>query len=133
MISRRALFAGSVGAGLGAVPVAAGAVGGDDAKLEAILSEVRALSTAMALPGQAAVAQVREARRVHLKNTGRFPEFLDVGVAIWEGTIDWLMALQQPVSTERNPEGRYTTAFLGTNLILRSDYPEIYVGQGYDR
>jgi hypothetical protein len=133
MISRRALFAGTVATGFGAAPMSAATAGDDGAMLNSILSEVRAINAAIAVPGQAAVGQIKDARRIHVKNTTRFPEFLDVGIAVWEGAIEWLMALQQPVNTERNAEGRYTVDFLGTTLVLRPDYPDASVGQGYDR
>ena len=52
---------------------------------------------------------------------------------VFEGVIDWLTALEQPVSVTQQGDGRYTLLLLGTTVVLRPDYPDNYVGQGYGK
>lgn len=135
MMSRRKLLAGGLVLAAVETPVnAAAAAGGQgEAVLEEILREVRGIHVAVESQGAAAVAKIRESRRAFLKNTAKFPEFVDVGVNVFEATIDWLMSLQQPVAVTRLPDGRYTVPLLGTTVVLRPDYPDDHVGQGYDK
>lgn len=134
MMSRRELLAGGVVLSAVEAPVAAAAEGGQsDPVLNDILRAVRGIQAAVGPQGAGAVARIRESRKVFLKNTGKFPEFVDVGVDVFEATIDWLMSLQQPVGVTRLPDGRYTVVLLGTTVVLRPDYPDNYVGQGYEK
>jgi hypothetical protein len=101
MVSRRQVIAGTLAAGAASLdtrrlnadtPTVNGTGGQDDAaKLEEILSEVRALRPGP-IPGAADVALIRQARRTYLKTAGKFPEYLDVGIDVWEGLIDWYVA-----------------------------------------
>lgn len=130
MITRRELLAGT--AVLGAAEGAAATPLQDTHLLSGILHELQELRQAASI-GAEAVGRIRAVRKAHLKQTGRFPLYVDVGVDIFEGTIDWLTALEQPVTISQQGDGRYTVSLLGTTLVLRPDYPDNYVGQGYDR
>ena len=74
----------------------------------------------MSTSGTAAVAQIRDAQRTYFKNSGRFPEFVDVGYNVFQSVIDWMIAFQQPVTINRLSEGRYAVAFIGSTIALRS-------------
>jgi hypothetical protein len=134
MISRRELLASGVAARALASPeTAAVAQETDTVYLNRILEELRGIRKAVSFQGAQAVAQVRLAQRTFLKNSGRFPEFVDVGFDVYESVIDWLIAVQQPVTINRIADGRYSVALFATTIVLRPDFPDNYVGQGYDK
>jgi hypothetical protein len=139
MVSRRQVIAGTLAAGAAslktqrlradAAPEISARVQDDSGKLDEILSHVRWLKPGPE-PGAAAVDQIRQARRTYLKTAAKFPEYLDVGIDIWEGLIDWYVATRQLVDVGRLPDGRYFLRFVGTSIVLRSEVPEGYVGIG---
>ena len=130
MITRRELLGGTIV--VGATEVGAVSLQGEEQLLGSILRELQQLRQAASL-GAEAVGRIRDVRKAHLKQTGRFPEFVDVGVDVFEGVIDWLTALEQPVSVTQQGDGRYSLPLLGTTVVLRPDYPDNYVGQGYGK
>jgi hypothetical protein len=134
MISRRELLASGVAAGALASPEeATAAQESDTVYLNRILEELRGIRKAVSFQGAQAVAQVRLAQRTFLKNSSRFPEFVDVGFDVYESVIDWLVSVQQPVTINRIADGRYSVALFATTIVLRPDFPDNYVGQGYDK
>lgn len=133
MITRRELIATGLGVGaVGGDTVVAG-VAQDTHLLSGMLAELREIRRAVSIEGTTAVGQIREAQRVFFKNTGRFPDFIDVGFNVYQAVIDWLIAMQQPVTMNRIADGRYSVAFIGSTVVLRADFSDNYVGQGYDR
>jgi hypothetical protein len=58
---------------------------------------------------------------------------VDVGFDVFESVSDWLVSVQQPVTINRLADGRYTIALFATTVVLRPDFPDNYVGQGYDK
>ena len=50
-----------------------------------------------------------------------------------ESVIDWLIAMQQPVTLDRLADGRYTVALYATTMVLRPDFSDNFVSQGYDK
>jgi hypothetical protein len=136
MISRRSLLAGSAGAGalIASEDVTATSRQTDDTRyLTEMISELREIRRAVSIEGTQAIALVRGAQRTYLKNSGRFPEFIDVGYDVFQSAMDWLIAVRQPVTINRLPDGRYTVALFASTIVLRPDFPDNYVGQGYDR
>jgi hypothetical protein len=136
MVSRRQVIAGTLTAGaasFGARRVSAAPLPTDNdpdqdsAKLDEILEEVRALRPGP-VPGASDVYLIRQALRTYLKSAGKFPEYLDVGIDVWEGLIDFYVATAQPVDIGRLPDGRYFLKYLVTNIVLRSEVPEGHVG-----
>ncbi len=132
MISRQELLANGVGTGALMAPEGTQQET-DAAYLSRILEELRGIRKAVSFQGAQAVAQVRLAQRTFLKNTGRFPEFVDVGFDIYESVVDWLITVQQPVTINRIADGRYSVALFATTIVLRPEFPDNYVGQGYDK
>lgn len=132
MITRRELIATGLGAGAVGGDTVVG-VAQDTHLLSGMLAELREIRRAVSIEGTTAVGQIREAQRVFFKNTGRFPDFIDVGFNVYQAVIDWLIAMQQPVTMNRIADGRYSVAFIGSTVVLRADFSDNYVGQGYDR
>ena len=137
MITRRHVITGAFGAsGLvgQSVPAAAGGHGDDNTPiLTDILSELRASRMPDRFPGAREVDLVRQSRRLYLKQTGRFPGAIEVGFGVWEHIIDWYIGTGQQLEVSRLATGNYYVRFLGTNIVLKADLPDDYVGQGTDR
>ena len=133
MMSRRELLAGGAAGTLAGGVAGAAAQDTDAQYLSRILDELRGIHRAVSVGDAQSLASIRLARRMYFKNTGRFPEFVDVGFDVYESVIDWLVAMQQPVTIDRQADGKYSVALFATTIVLRSDFPDNYVGQGYDR
>jgi hypothetical protein len=149
MVSRRQMIAGTFVAGAaslevvgarsaplraardatGSPPSVSDVVQDNSAALSDILSELHSLRTEPK-PGAGEIELIRQARRTYLKTTGKFPEYLDVGIDIWERVVDWYVATRQTVDVGRLPDGHYFVRYVGTNIVLRQELPEGYVGQG---
>ena len=66
------------------------------------------------------IAPVRDAQLTHLRATGKFPDYLDVGTNVWFAIHDWHIRWQQPLTLGRDNLGRYTLLFGQTYLIMTS-------------
>jgi len=137
MITRRHVITGAFAAsGLAGQSVPAAASGRGDENtpiLNDILSELRTARMPDRFPGAREVDLIRQSRRLYLKQTGRFPEIIEVGFGVWERVIDWYIGTGQQLDVTRLATGHYSVHFLGTNIVLKSDLPEDYVSQGADR
>jgi len=80
-----------------------------------------------------AVESVRTQQRAFLKAHGKYPDFIEVGVDIWDRLTDWHVFNRRPIEVSRMSDGRYGMTFMLTTLVLRHDMMGGYVGQGYDR
>lgn len=78
------------------------------------------------------VAQIREQQRIYLRSNQKYPDFIEVGLQVWESVYDWHVRQLQPVTATRTADGRYTMLFMFTTLLLRPDLDPNYVGFGYD-
>ena len=78
-------------------------------------------------------SQVRERQRTFLRQNQRYPEFIDIGIRVWEGLQDWHVENRQELKIGRAPEGRYMMEFMLTQLVLRTEIPDGEVSIGYDR
>ena len=78
------------------------------------------------------LVRIREQQRIYLRAAQKFPDFIEVGIAVWESVYDWHVRHQLPLSLSRNADGRYAMTVAFTTLVLRPDAPENYVGAGVD-
>ena len=78
------------------------------------------------------LARIRDQQRVYLRANQKFPDFIEIGIAVWEGVYDWHVRHHLPVNITRTPEGRYAMAVMLTTLVLRPEQPETFIGVGYD-
>ena len=76
--------------------------------------------------------RIREQQRVFLKSNQKFPDFLEVGIDVWENVYDWHVRHQQPIAATRTADGRYVMTVMFTTLILRPDQVNGYIGYGFD-
>jgi len=78
------------------------------------------------------LVRIREQQRIYLRAAQKFPDFIEVGIAVWESVYDWHVRHQLPLSLSRNADGRYAMTVAFTTLVLRPDASENYVGAGVD-
>ncbi len=79
------------------------------------------------------VALVKNELQRYLKQSGRFPEYLDIGVSIFFDIYDWHVRHQQQIQIARMADQRMSIQFMFTQLVLRWENAENYIGQAYDR
>ncbi|MDP6581316.1 MAG: hypothetical protein QF681_11720 [Vicinamibacterales bacterium] len=137
MLSRRELLSG---AALGSAPRLMGGEAGQNTQslqranmlLEDIRDELRAEHANCAVALCPAVGQLRRLQRTFLKSSRKFPNFIEVGIAVWEQVHDWQLETRQAVAVARQPDGRYTLAFGQTTLLLKPEAADDFVGYPYD-
>ena len=79
------------------------------------------------------IQPVRALQRTYLRDNGKLPDFVEVGLDVWFAVHDWHIRWQQPMTLGRDGSGRYTLVLLQTAVILRTDLQPGYVGIPYDR
>jgi hypothetical protein len=129
MFSRRALLSG----GFVATTSASVSASDDTTLLIEIRDELRSLRPTCQLPSCAEIEQIRAQQRSFLRARHKLPDFVDVGIDVWERAYEWLVSTRQPADIVRLPEGRNGLRFITTMLVLRPDASGGFVGFGYDR
>ncbi len=76
--------------------------------------------------------RIREQQRIFLKAHQKFPDFIEIGVDVWENVYDWHVRHQQPIAATRTADGRYVMTVMFTTLILRPEQLNGYIGYGFD-
>ena len=79
------------------------------------------------------VGQVKSAIEKYAKTSGKFPEYCEVGLGVFHDVYDWHVRHQQQIQITRIAEQRMAIQFMFTQLILRWENVETYVGTPYDR
>jgi hypothetical protein len=136
MLTRRALLAGGVVTGAAAGGgVDAGqshtSSAGTDEKLVKALEDIRDLVRG-ASGGSGELGTIRSLQREFLKSHGKFPDFIEIGIDIWDAIMDWHIRTRQVPQVQRTAEGRYAIPVFQTNLVLRHDVSNVYIGSPYD-
>jgi hypothetical protein len=125
---------GSAGAAAPAASAAGAAASGADdaAELREIANQIgRYRDTMLSMLGSE-VDAVREQQRIFLKSTGKYPDYIEVGLSVWERIYDWHVRWQQPLTITRQPDGLYAMTFMLSTLVLRPNMQANYIGPGYD-
>lgn len=145
-MERRDLVNGGLVAGLTALVVpesaaaaaAGGGGGGQDGDLR-IASAVVELRRSLEQQAQqqtqgpwSGINAVRRQQHDWLKATQKYPDFIEIGVGVWDSIHDWHVRHQQPLSMTRLADGRYAMAFMFTTLILRPDLAAEYVSYPFE-
>ena len=78
------------------------------------------------------LARIREQQRIFLRANQKFPDYIEIGIAVWESICDWHVRHMLPLQITRTPDGRYSMAVMLTNLVLRPEQAETFVGFGFD-
>jgi hypothetical protein len=78
------------------------------------------------------VIKVRQQQRTWLLATRKYPDFIEIGLDVWDNVYDWHVVYQQPMSVQRLADGRYGMVFMFTTLLLRTDLNPEFVGYPFD-
>jgi hypothetical protein len=140
MVHRRAVITGTVlGGALAALTTPSEAAGGQsssqasDRLVEDIAKAVRSVRDEVERQYTFwEIAAVRDQLRTFLRANGKFPDFIEVGIDVWQQVYDWHVRYQQPIALGRTAEARYTILLLATNVVMRPDMAPGFVGVGYD-
>jgi len=78
------------------------------------------------------VARIRQQQHTWMRSTQKYPDFIEIGLDVWDNIYDWHVVHQQPLNVTRTPDGRYSMVFMFTTLLLRPEQATDYVGFAYD-
>lgn len=138
MVRRRELVSGGIVAGLATLTAsrAEGAPALDDeqaARAITRLGEIFERHFDQVYPGKwRGIARVRHQQRTWMMATRKYPDFLEIGLDVWDNVYDWHVAYQQPLNVTRLADGRYAMAFMFTTLLLRPEQAPDFVGYPFD-
>ena len=100
--------------------------------LEDVRDDLRAEQARCAVRICPSVRELRASQRAFLKTDRKFPDFVEVGIDIWERVQDWQLETRQAVAVTRRPDGVYGLAFGPTTLLLRPDGADDFLGFPFD-
>ena len=78
------------------------------------------------------VAQIRAQQHTFLKANQKFPDYMDVGIDVWDRLHDWHVRTRQPLNIVRTNDGRYGMVLGVTTLLLMPQQVGSYISWGYD-
>jgi len=140
MVERREVIGGGLAAGLAALFGDAAAQGAqstqrtvptdDDAETAKALDALRVMLEHRHESQD--LMQIRSQQRTFLKANQKFPDFIDVGIDVWERLHDWHIKNRQPLTVFRTNDGHYGMPFMATTLLLRPEQTAGYISWGYD-
>jgi len=139
MVQRRNLVSGGLVAAMAAL-VAPGAAGADlsqdDQQSAAAINRLRQAFEQQFDQTYAGkwrgVLRVRQEQRKWMQATRKYPDFIEIGLDVWDNVYDWHVTFQQPVNMTRLADGRYAMAYMFTTLLLRPDQAPDFVGFAFD-
>lgn len=136
-MERRNLVGGGLVAGLAAMVApeaeAAGAAQRDNSEaLSRAVDELRQTIQSNYSNPWRVIAQVREQQRIWMRASYRYPEFIEIGIDVWDALHDWHVRFQQPLNVARMQDGRYAMSFMFTTFIMRPDALPNFIGYPYD-
>jgi hypothetical protein len=138
MVERRAVMGGGLLAGLTTL-MATGtseAAVADDAQvagaIDALRNTVERQFDAAYTSKWRGVGRIRQQQRTWIRATQKYPDFIEIGIDVWDNIYDWHIAHQQPVSMARTTDGRYAMVFMFTTLLLRPEQAADFVGFAFD-
>ena len=79
------------------------------------------------------VGQVKGRIETFLKSSGKFPEFCDIGTAVFYDVYEWHVKHQQQINVTRMADQRLMIQFMFTQLVLRWENDGNYIGMPFDR
>ena len=79
------------------------------------------------------VARLRGDMEQFVRAHTKFPDYIEIGLAVFMEVYDWHVKHGQELAVSRMGDGRYTMRFMFTTLILRPEQDRNYVGPPFDR
>lgn len=134
MVERRNLVGGGIAAGLAvlaAAPAEAAQRDGDGAVADEMRALRQSIESTFNRPWLQ-IARIRDQQRIWMRANHKYPDFIEVGLDVWDGLHDWHVRFQQPIGMTRSADGRYLMPFMFTTFILRPDADPAYIGAPFD-
>lgn len=78
------------------------------------------------------IVEIRRQFGIFLKSNQKYPDYCEIGPAIFTDVYDWHIRYQQPIEVSR-VDNRTAIRFMFTWLILRPEQADLYVGIPFDR
>jgi hypothetical protein len=139
MVERRAVMGGSLLAGLSTLMSPSGAEAAAQSNLEGVSDSIDQLRrtvenqfTNVYTNKWQGVVRIRQQQHTWMKSTQKYPDFIEIGIDVWDNIYDWHVVHQHPVNMSRTSDGRYAMVFMFTTLLLRPDQAGDYVGFAFD-
>jgi hypothetical protein len=79
-----------------------------------------------------ALVEIRRQFGIFLKSNQKYPDYCEIGPAIFTDLYDWHVRYQQPIEISR-VDNRTAIRFMFTWLILRPEQADTFVGIPFDR
>ena len=79
------------------------------------------------------IGQVNERIQKFLRSAGKFPEFCDIGTAVFYDVYDWHVKHRQQINVTRLADQRLMIQFMFPQLVVRWENDANYVGAPFDR
>ena len=116
----------------------------DDAEVRRALNQIQTQLARMTgtledgLVGPAVVhggflADIRNKYSIHLRSTGKFPDFLEVGTDVFYAVYDWHVRHNQQIQITRISEQRFAIQWMFTQLVVRFEVESKFIGIPFDR
>jgi hypothetical protein len=144
MVSRRdVITAGAIGA-FGAAPSTAASAPSEQSGQEAqamqqVATAVKSVDSTLERAfltntlAHGFVGKLRANMETFFRGSAKFPDFMDIGIAVFLDIYDWHVRNQQQLVVTRAPDGRYWMQFMFSTLILRHEQDPGYIGPPYDK
>lgn len=81
---------------------------------------------------QGLIVELRRQFGIFLKGNQKYPDFCEIGPAVFTDVYDWHVRFQQPIEMTR-VDNRTAIRFMFTWLILRPEQADGFVGIPFDR
>lgn len=79
------------------------------------------------------IGDIRDRFTTHLRSSGKFPDFMEIGISPFYDVYDWHVRHGQQIQIIRIAEQRFAIQFMFTQLVVRWEQDPRYLGQPYDR
>ena len=133
MLTRRDLFLSGAFASSLRPAAAQNSSAGDSGVTQKGFADIRdALVSLKHAPLTRDMIDIRQKQRMHFKINQKLPDFIDVGLTVWEGLYDWHLDNQIPLKVTRVGD-RFEMEMMLIMVVLRHDLGDTQIGIPYDR
>jgi hypothetical protein len=104
-----------------------------DREVADVADQLRDMVSLLRVQGDPPVIQrIREIQHVFLRANSKFPDYVEIGIGVWQQLYDWHIHTHQALSIGRVPDGRYGMQALMSTFVLRTDSQPDFIGQATD-
>ena len=133
MFTRRDLFlSGAVASSLRPAAAQSNSAGDNGATQKGLADLREAVLSLKHVPFTKDMTDIRQKQRLHFKVNQKLPDFIDVGLTVWEGLYDWHLDNQIPLKITRVGD-RFEMEMMLIMVVLRHDLGDTQIGIPYDR